>query len=145
MNKNRFDLEVRNFKLQKWKAISRMALTVSRFWKYVTRFRKYVPYKLLYRLLLYFFTIRSSIQYITVIHGKKIRWVQDNLMELKEGKRGLYMAGSKFSDLNLSKEILVAIEDMGFEEATTIRPNPFLTCWKAEMLPDRLLQGLGRP
>ena len=98
-----------------------MALIVSSFWKYVTRFRKYVPYKLLYRLLLYFFTIRSSIQYITVIHGKKIRWVQDNLMELKEGKRGLYMAGSKFSDLNLSKEILVAIEDMGFEEATTIQ------------------------
>ncbi len=31
------------------------------------------------------------------------------------------MAGSSFSDLNLSKEIQMAVEDMGFEETTTIQ------------------------
>ncbi|MDR7667300.1 DEAD/DEAH box helicase, partial [Methanosarcina sp. Z-7115] len=31
------------------------------------------------------------------------------------------MAGSGFKELNLSKEIEKAIEDMGFEEATTIQ------------------------
>lgn len=31
------------------------------------------------------------------------------------------MAGSRFTDLNLSKEIQMAIEDMGFEETTTIQ------------------------
>ena len=31
------------------------------------------------------------------------------------------MAGSKFSDLNLSKDIQMAMEDMGFEETTTIQ------------------------
>lgn len=31
------------------------------------------------------------------------------------------MAGSNFSDLNLSKEIQMAVEDMGFEETTTIQ------------------------
>lgn len=31
------------------------------------------------------------------------------------------MAGSRFTDLDLSKEILMAIEDMGFEETTTIQ------------------------
>jgi len=42
-------------------------------------------------------------------------------MKLEEEKMGLPIAGSKFSDLNLSKEILMAIEDMGFEETTTIQ------------------------
>jgi ATP-dependent RNA helicase DeaD len=42
-------------------------------------------------------------------------------MRLEEGKRGLHMAGSSFSDLNLSKEIQMAVEDMGFEETTTIQ------------------------
>lgn len=38
------------------------------------------------------------------------------------------MAGSKFTDLNLSKEIQMAIEDMGFEETTTIQAQsiPYL-------------------
>jgi ATP-dependent RNA helicase DeaD len=31
------------------------------------------------------------------------------------------MAGSRFTDLSLSKEMLMAIDDMGFEETTTIQ------------------------
>lgn len=42
-------------------------------------------------------------------------------MRLEEGKRGLHIAGSIFSGLNLSKEIQMAVEDMGFEETTTIQ------------------------
>lgn len=40
-------------------------------------------------------------------------------MRLKE--EGLNTAGSGFRDLNLSKEIQTAVEDMGFEETTTIQ------------------------
>ena len=44
--------------------------------------------------------------------------VKSNRLRLK---RGLNMVGSGFKELNLSKEIEKAIEDMGFEEATTIQ------------------------
>jgi len=47
-----------------------------------------------------------------------VRLVKSNRLRLK---RGLNMAGSGFKELNLSKEIEKAIEDMGFEEATTIQ------------------------
>jgi ATP-dependent RNA helicase DeaD len=47
-----------------------------------------------------------------------VRLVKSNMLRLK---RGLNMAGSGFKELNLSKEIEKAIEDMGFEEATTIQ------------------------